>query len=150
MIQRRNSDYGHRARNSLYYDLNGKAAHLDLKDCEDERMIDEYYKVFDNIYRFADVDYIIFCTIFSKFFSFTIMSCILISVDWKLFFMIDGIYILSVMIQSKQDEREHKYEEKMAVNAKRLKYLKELLYDFDAGRELRIFDSGAGSEKNLS
>ena len=46
-IQRNLSDHSIRATNSLYYILNGKSAHLDLKDCEDEHIIDDYYKAFD-------------------------------------------------------------------------------------------------------
>ena len=49
-IQRNLSNYSVRATNSLYYILNGKSAHLDMKDCENEQSIDDYYKAFDNIY----------------------------------------------------------------------------------------------------
>ena len=143
MIQRSRSDYALRATNTLYYDLNGKAAHLDLKDCEDEEMIDEYYKVFDNIYRFTGVDYNIFCTILSKTVSCVIMGYVLISVDWKMFLIIIGIHILSMAVQAREDETEHRFEEKKSENTKRLKYLREVMYDFEAGRELRIFGSGS-------
>ena len=112
MLQRSRTDYGIRAKNTLYYDLNGKAAHLDLKDCEDEEMIDEYYKVFDNIWRFSGVDYEIFCTMLSKTISCVLMSCVLVSVEWKLFLMVVGIHLISVSVQTRQDEAEYRLEEK--------------------------------------
>ena len=105
MLQRSRTDYGIRAKNTLYYDLNGKAAHLDLKDCEDEEMIDEYYKVFDNIWRFSGVDYEIFCTMLSKTISCVLMSCVLVSVEWKLFLMVVGIHLISVSVQTIQDRK---------------------------------------------
>ena len=143
MLQRSRTDYGIRAKNTLYYDLNGKAAHLDLKDCEDEEMIDEYYKVFDNIWRFSGVDYEIFCTMLSKTISCVLMSCVLVSVEWKLFLMVVGIHLISVSVQTRQDEAEYRLEEKKSESTKRQKYLKELMYDFEAGRELRVFNSGS-------
>lgn len=143
MLRRSRSHYAIRATNTLYYDLNGKAARLDLKDCEDEGMIDEYYKVFDNIYRFSGVGYEIFCTMLSKTISFALMCGLLASVDWRLLPVIIGIPILSMAAQSRQDEAEHRLEGTRSESTKRLKYLKELMYDFEAGRELRIFDSGS-------
>lgn len=142
MLQRSRSDYGIRAKNTLYYDLNGKAARLDMRDCEDEERIDEYYKVFDNIYHFSGVDYQIFCTILSKTVSCALMSCVLVSVDWKLFLMIIAIHIISMLVKARQDETEYRIETKKSENTKRQKYLRELMYDFKAGRELRIFHSG--------
>lgn len=143
VLQRCRTDYGLRAKNTLYYDLNGKAARLDLKDCEDEEMIDEYYKVFDNIWWFSGVSYEILCNILSRTVSCVLMSYVLISVDWRLFLMIIGIHVMSMLFQARQDESVYRHEEKKSERTKRLKYLKETLYDFEAGRELRIFDSGS-------
>ena len=97
-IQRNLSDHSIRATNSLYYILNGKSAHLDLKDCEDEHIIDDYYKAFDNIYQFSDVHYNIFCILIGKLFSFSIMSYILISINFWLYFVVLCIHIFKMFI----------------------------------------------------
>ncbi len=148
-IQRNLSDHSIRATNSLYYILNGKSAHLDLKDCEDEHIIDDYYKAFDNIYQFSDVHYNIFCILISKLFSFSIMSYILISINFWLYFVVLCIHIFKMFIRTKQDEIDHEFDLKKSESSKRLKYLQELMYNFEAGREMRIYDAGELVSKKL-
>lgn len=148
-IQRNLSNYSVRATNSLYYTLNGKSAHLDMKDCEDEQLIDDYYKAFDNIYQFSDVHYNIFCVLMSKILSFTIMSYVIVSIDLVLYLLVLSIHITLMLIRAKQDRIDHEFELKKSESTKRLKYLKELMYNFEAGREMRIYDAGDFVSKKL-
>ena len=148
-IQRNLSNYSVRATNSLYYTLNGKSAHLDMKDCEDEQLIDDYYKAFDNIYQFSDVHYNIFCVLMSKILSFTIMSYVSVSIDLVLSLLVLSIHITLMLIRAKQDRIDHEFELKKSESTKRLKYLKELMYNFEAGREMRIYDAGDFVSKKL-
>ncbi|MBD5082104.1 MAG: ABC transporter ATP-binding protein [Ruminococcaceae bacterium] len=141
-IQRNLSNYSLRATNSLYYILNGKSAHLDMKDCEDEQTIDDYYKAFDNIYKFSDVHYSIFCVLISNLLSFVLMSFVIVSIDLVLYLLVLSIHIILMIVSAKQDKIEHKFELQKSESTKRIKYLKELMYNFEAGREMRIYDAG--------
>ena len=126
-IQRNLSNYSVRATNSLYYILNGKSAHLDMKDCENEQSIDDYYKAFDNIYQFSDVHYNIFCVLMSKILSFAIMSYVIVSIDLVLYLLVLSIHITLMLIRAKQDRIDHEFELKKSESTKRLKYLTELM-----------------------
>ena len=148
-IQRNLSNYSVRATNSLYYILNGKSAHLDMKDCENEQSIDDYYKAFDNIYQFSDVHYNIFCVLMSKILSFAIMSYVIVSIDLVLYLLVLSIHITLMLIRAKQDRIDHEFELKKSESTKRLKYLTELMYNFEAGREMRIYDAGDFVSKKL-
>lgn len=141
-IQRNLSNYSLRATNSLYYILNGKSAHLDMKDCEDEQKIDDYYKAFDNIYQFSDVHYSIFCVLISNLLSFVLMSFVIVSIDPVLYLLVLCIHIILMIVSAKQDKIDHKFELQKSESTKRIKYLKELMYNFEAGREMRIYDAG--------
>lgn len=141
-LQRNLSNYSIRATNSLYYILNGKSARLDMKDCEDEQIIDAYYKAFDNIYQFSDVHYNIFCVLISKLLSFAIMSYVIISINVVLYLLILCIHIILMLIRAKQDKIDHEFELNKSTSTKRLKYLAELMYNFETGREMRVYDAG--------
>ena len=47
-----------------------------------------------------------------------------------------------MIVSAKQDKIEHKFELQKSESTKRIKYLKELMYNFEAGREMRIYDAG--------
>jgi ABC-type multidrug transport system fused ATPase/permease subunit len=142
-IQRDLSDESLHATNSLYYYLNGKNARLDLSDAEDGSMIDEYYNVFDNIYNFSDVHYSIFCVLLSKLLSFAIMSAFIIAVDLRLYAIVLLQNLIVLIINAKKDKLDHEFDEEMSKNTKRVKYLSELTDDFEAGRDLRIYNGNA-------
>jgi ABC-type multidrug transport system fused ATPase/permease subunit len=142
-IQRDLSDESLHATNSLYYYLNGKNARLDLSDAEDSSMIDEYYNVFDNIYNFSDVHYSIFCVLLSKLLSFAIMSAFIIAVDLRLYAIVLLQNLIVLIINAKKDKLDHEFDEEMSKNTKRVKYLSELTDDFEAGRDLRIYNGNA-------
>lgn len=134
------SDNSLHATNTLYYFLNGKNARLDLKDAEDGAITDKYYKAFDNIYNFSDVHYDIFCVLIGKLISFVIMSAFIISVDIRLYPIVLAENVIVLIIKAKKDRIDHSFEEKISKNTKRVKYLSELLYDFEAGRDLRVYN----------
>lgn len=142
LIQRNLSNHSIRATNSLYYVLNGKSAHLDMQDCEDEKIIDDYYKAFDNIYKFSDVHYKIFCVLISNLLSFAIMSFVIVSIDFVLYLLVLCIHVILMFLRAKQDKIDHEFELQKSESTKRIKYLKELMYNFEAGREMRIYDAG--------
>lgn len=134
------SDNSLHATNTLYYFINGKNARLDLKDVEDGTITDQYYKAFDNIYNFSDVHYSIFCVLLGKLISFAIMSAFIISVDIRLYPIVLAENLIVLMIKARKDNIDHSFEEEISKNTKRIKYLSELLYDFEAGRDLRIYN----------
>ena len=134
------SDNSLYATNTLYYFLNGKNARLDLKDAEDGAITDQYYKAFDNIYNFSDVHYDIFCVLIGKLISFIIMSAFIISVDIRLYPIVLAENVIVLIIKAKKDRIDHEFEEEISKNTKKVKYLSELLYDFEAGRDLRIYN----------
>ena len=113
-----------------------------MKDCEDEQTIDDYYKAFDNIYKFSDVHYSIFCVLISNLLSFVLMSFVIVSIDLVLYLLVLSIHIILMIVSAKQDKIEHKFELQKSESTKRIKYLKELMYNFEAGREMRIYDAG--------
>ena len=116
----------------MYYYINGKNARLDLKDVEDGTIIDQYYKAYDNIYNFSDVHYSIFCVLIGKIISFVIMSLFIISVDIRLYAIVLVENFIVLIIRAKKDKIDHLYEDEISKNTKRVKYLQELLYDFEA------------------
>ena len=120
-----------------------------MKDCENEQSIDDYYKAFDNIYQFSDVHYNIFCVLMSKILSFAIMSYVIVSIDLVLYLLVLSIHITLMLIRAKQDRIDHEFELKKSESTKRLKYLTELMYNFEAGREMRIYDAGDFVSKKL-
>lgn len=134
------SDNSLYATNTLYYVLNGKNARLDLKDVEDSTITDQYYKAFDNIYNFSDVHYSIFCVLLGKLISFAIMSAFIISVDIRLYPIVLVENVIVLIIKAKKDKIDHSFDEKISKSSKKIKYLSELLYDFGAGRDLRIYN----------
>lgn len=138
--RRKLSDNSIHATNTLYYYINGKNARLDLKDVEDSVIIDQYYKAFDNIYNFSDVHYSIFCVLLGKIISFAIMSLFIISVDFRLYVLVLAENFIVLIIRAKKDKLDHSFEEEISKNTKRIKYLQELLYDFEAGRDIRIYN----------
>lgn len=142
-IRRDLSDNSLHATNTLYYYINGKNARLDLRDVEDSGITDEYYKAFDNIYNFCDVHYSIFCVLLGKLLSFAIMSCFIIAVDLRLYAIVLIENFVVLMIKAKKDKIDHAFEEEMSKNTKRIKYLSELMYDFGAGRDLRIYNGNS-------
>lgn len=142
-IQRDLSDESLHATNSLYYYLNGKNARLDLSDAEDSSRIDEYYNVFDNIYNFSDVHYSIFCVLLSKLLSFAIMSALIIAVDLRLYAIVLLENIIILIINAKKDKLDHEFDEEISKNTKRVKYLSELMDDFEAGRDIRIYNASS-------
>lgn len=134
------SDNSLHATNTLYYFINGKNARLDLKDVEDGTITDQYYKAFDNIYNFSDVHYSIFCVLLGKLISFAIMSAFIISVDVRLYPIVLAENFIVLIIKAKKDHIDHSFEEEISKDTKKVKYLSELLYDFEAGRDLRIYN----------
>ena len=148
-IQRDLSDESLHATNSLYYYLNGKNARLDLSDAEDSSRIDEYYNVFDNIYNFSDVHYSIFCVLLSKLLSFAIMSALIIAVDLRLYAIVLLQNLIVLIINAKKDKLDHEFDEEISKNTKRVKYLSELMDDFEAGRDIRIYNASSMVSVNL-
>lgn len=134
------SDKSLHATNTLYYYLNGKNARLDLKDIENGAMTDRYYKAFDNIYNFSDVHYSIFCVLIGNLVSFAVMSAFIISVDIRLYPIVLAKNIIVLIIRAKKDKIDHSFEEEISKNTKKIKYLSELFYDFEAGRDIRIYN----------
>lgn len=140
-IARDLSNYSLYATNSLYYVLNGKTAHLDMKDCEDEDVVNRYYKVFDSIYDLSDVPYEVFCTLISKIMSFIIMSLIIVSINIWLFLFVLIINLLIIIIRTKHNQIEHEYNLMCSEYSDKLKYLNEMSYNFEACREIRVFNA---------
>ena len=127
-ILRYQSNYSLRATNSLYYILNGKSAHLDLKDCEDEDVINRYYEVFDNIYDLSDVPYDVFCSLISKTASFVAMCIVIASINIGLLGLVLAINFIILAIQTKQNTVAHKYDLMVSQHSDKLKYLYETFF----------------------
>ena len=77
------------------------------------------------------------------------MSYVIVSIDLVLYLLVLSIHITLMLIRAKQDRIDHEFELKKSESTKRLKYLTELMYNFEAGREMRIYDAGDFVSKKL-
>lgn len=121
--------------------LRSKLMRLDFEYSEDEEQLDKYNLVKSTFYEFLDVDYLIFNDLLGAVITFTAMSLIFSQINLFIYVLITIISIIVYLLGEKSAVKVHGMEsEKKRLYSKR-EYFKELIYDIDKAKEIKIYSA---------
>ena len=133
--------HGFRACNLLRLSMNKKFMRIDYADTENSKITDLFEEAKDSMWEFCDVGYVLFDDIIGNLISFISMSFILFEINFIVYFIVLIFVGMNLYIQHKKNCFIHDSDLKEKIISKHMNYCSELMQDYKAGKEIRIFNN---------
>lgn len=119
--------------------LNQKNMRLDYKDAIDSETYDKYEKAVDGVWEINDIDFYIFCQLFSKILTFSILTYIFISLNISIFILVFFSILLVFILEKKIEKKNHQCANLKSQNRKESNYIKNFYFDIKNSKEIKMY-----------
>ena len=132
--------HGFKACNLFRLSMNKKFMKIDYQDTENKEVIDAFEQAKESMWEFTDVGYVILIDILGSLLTFICMSYIIINVNPLLYIIVLIMIFINTKIQYSKNALQHESEKKERVIEKKMEYVSNLMQDYSAGKEIRLYN----------